>query len=143
MQNETAHGQEGSHGCNLCKGPVSLSRIRPVCLEIHLDQSLGTRIMVSDGHFFRGAAATPLLLSRRWVCDQGRRHQESQGQQYTIATSSTATAAAPSTPPLTPFAAEGHTAKPLHPLHEEKMRKSRTDGDRSKRDKEMRGRSVK
>lgn len=50
MQNETAHGQEGSQSCNLCEGPVCPSRIRLVCLEIHLDQSLGTRIIASDGH---------------------------------------------------------------------------------------------
>lgn len=49
MQNETAHGREGSQSRNLCKGPVCPSRIRLVCLEIHLDQSLGSRIIVSDG----------------------------------------------------------------------------------------------
>lgn len=48
-QNETAHGQEMSQSCNLCEGPVCPSRIRLGCLELHLDQSLGTRITVSDG----------------------------------------------------------------------------------------------
>lgn len=49
MQNETTHGQERSQSCNPCEGPVSPGRIRLRCLEIHLDQSLGTRTTVSDG----------------------------------------------------------------------------------------------
>lgn len=49
MQNETTHGQERSQSCNPCEGPVCPGRIRLRCLEIHLDQSLGTRTTVSDG----------------------------------------------------------------------------------------------
>lgn len=80
---------------------------------------------VQDGHFLRGAA-TSLLLGCRGVRNEGHHHQESQGEQRTI--TATATAAAPSTPPLTPFAAEGHTAKPLHPLHGDRMRGGRQIG---------------
>lgn len=79
---------------------------------------------VQDGHFLRGAA-TSLLLGCRRVRNEGHHHQEGQGEQRTITT--TATAAAPSTPPLTPFAAEGHTAKPLHPLHGDRMRRGVTE----------------
>lgn len=86
---------------------------------------------VQDGHFLRDAASS-LLLSRSGVCDQGHHRQESQGQQHAITTSATAPTAAPSTPPLTPFAAERHSAKPLHPLRGKKkrggMRRDQKDG---------------
>lgn len=74
---------------------------------------------VQNWHFVWGGTS-PLLLSRRGVHSKGHRHQESQGEQDTV-TATAAAAAAPSTPPLTPFVAEEHTAKPLYPLHGERM----------------------
>ena len=50
MPDETAHGRQGSQRCNLYEGPLGLSRMRLLGLEIHVDQSLGTGIMLSDGH---------------------------------------------------------------------------------------------
>lgn len=77
---------------------------------------------VQNRHFFRCS----LLLSRHGVGHQCRRHQDSQREQRTIATPKS-----PSTPPLTPFAAEGHSAKPLHRLHEKKwMRDENNDKER-------------
>lgn len=78
---------------------------------------------VQDRHFFW--ATSSLLLSRHGIGFHGQRHQESQGEQRAITSAVTAAIAAPSTPPLTSFAAEGHTAKPLHPLHERKLRGER------------------
>lgn len=46
MPDETAHGLDVRQSCNLCEGLVCPSRIRRVCLQIHLDQSLVTALYI-------------------------------------------------------------------------------------------------
>lgn len=61
MPDETAHGLEVSRSCNLCEGLVRPSRIRLICPQIHLDQSLITTIVHSGG---RAGGATDSFKDR-------------------------------------------------------------------------------